>query len=101
MTDIVAANVTYSFKVRDRAPIGKLGYKSVGTIAFGNGSLYVPAGGIPLTKASMLCPRVIHALEVLGSNVTGYSYEFDKTNVKLVISMVPNLTASGNLTAKS
>lgn len=109
MSDIAAANVTYSFSTRNKAPIGKLGYKSVGTIAFGNSSLTVPAAGIPLTKASMLCPHVVHSLQVLGSNVVGYTYEYDATNVKLKICNVPTLTAAltgnaatltGNLAAK-
>lgn len=85
MTDIVAANVSYSFKAKDRMFKGRRGFSNRGTITFGNGSLTYPTGGIPLTKGSMGCPRVLRGLEIFSSGGSGYKFELDAANAKLKI----------------
>lgn len=83
MANIVAANVSYSFDIKDKSFVGKHGFRSLGTITFGDGSLTYPAAGIPLTKGKLGCPRVLKNLKVIGSSASGYQIEFDSTNVAL------------------
>lgn len=77
MADIAAANVTYSFKIKDKMYLGRRGYSSRGTITFGNGSLNYPAGGIPLTKGKMGCPRVLRSVKIFESNAKNLVFEHD------------------------
>ena len=77
MADIAAANVTYSFNNRDKFPAGRLGWTSIGTISFGNGSLTYPSGGIPLTKGKMGAPRVLRRVRIVESNAALYTFEHD------------------------
>src|SRR5580765_1439838 len=109
MTDIVAANVSYSFNIKDKQFKGRRGFSARGTISFGNGSLTYPSGGIPLTKAKIGLPRVLRSVEILGSNASLYQFEFDYTNSKIrlfqspagSVSLSSNSagTASGNVAA--
>ena len=77
MTDIVAANVTYSFKSKDKMFEGRRGFSARGTISFGNGTLTYPTGGVPLTKAKIGLPRVLRSVDIIEQNAKGYLMEYD------------------------
>lgn len=94
MADIAASNVTYSFSIRDKTPKGRLGWEVNGTIAFGNGSLNIPSGGIPLTKAKMGLPRRVRKLRVIESSQSGYLFEYDVSAEKLLISFPTDQTTT-------
>lgn len=87
MANIAASDVTYSYDRASSSWIGARGYSNEGTVAFGNGTLTYPAGGIPLTKASMGCPNYLESIEIIEQTVgtTGFVYRYDRTNEKLMI----------------
>ena len=76
MTDIAAANLTYT--INDRTRIGKK-YFVEATIAFGNGALTYPSGGIPLTTAKFGFRRGIDNVTIMESSASKYFYEWDKS----------------------
>ena len=91
MADLAAANVTHSFSMADKKYIGAKGFSVLGTVTFGVGSLTVPVGGVPLTKAKMGLPTEVRSLKVLkavtAANVSlpaPYRYDGDAANVKLL-----------------
>ena len=100
MSDIVAANVTYSFSNRDKVFLGRKGYEVRGTLTFGDGALTVAAAGIPITKGSLGLPRFVRSLKVLESNQSGYAFEYDVSAEKLFVLKVAAPTISlGNAAA--
>ncbi len=76
MADIAAGNVTYT--INDREIIGTQHLIHV-QIAFGNGALTYPSGGVPLTNTSMGIIRNINSLVITESNATALMYEWDKS----------------------
>lgn len=82
MTDFVAADVTIT--VAERQIVGKKRRARV-TIAFGNGSLTYPSGGIPLpTFASWGMIRNIDFVTCFDSDdASGIIWKYDRTNHKL------------------
>lgn len=54
------------------------------TLAFGDGALTYPAGGVPITKAKLGCPTVIESLVIYDKGTSGYEWSYDRTNEKLV-----------------
>ena len=99
MTDIVAANVSYSFNIKDKMFKGRRGFSARGTISFGNGSLTYPSGGIPLTKAKIGTPRVLRSVDILESNAKGYTFEYDVSAETIRIFQSPSKAVSGNASA--
>src|SRR3972149_5325313 len=83
MPAIAAANVTYTITSRER--IGRL--KTIEcSIAFGDAALTYPAGGVPLTLASLGLARNIKHINISdSSNGDGFVYKWDKTNNKIRI----------------
>lgn len=85
MADIAAANVTYTLNSQDY--VKGLGYVNRMTIAFGNGSLTYPSGGIPLTLASLELPagelKEFRIEEDAAGN--GLIYKYDKSALKIRI----------------
>ena len=99
MTDIVAANVSYSFNIRDKEFKGRRGFSSRGTISFGNGSLTYPSGGIPLTKAKIGLPRVLRSVFIEESNASLYTFEFDYSAQTIRIFQAAGQAVTGNVAA--
>lgn len=81
MADLAAADVTYTVtkqkKLEDGRKIVHL------TIAFGDGALTYPTGGVPLTKGKMGCPVEVDSFVVEDKAASGYSFAYDKSNEKL------------------
>lgn len=96
MADIAAANVAYTMvKQSTLADSRKM---NVVKLVFGDGSLTYPSGGIPLTKGKMGCPVTIDSLVVFDQGTSGYKYQFDKTNMKLIIMQAPAQTHGHDFT---
>lgn len=53
-------------------------------LAFGNGALTYPAGGVPLSLAKAGFPNQVDSLVVYDKGVSGYEWSYDRTNGKLV-----------------
>jgi hypothetical protein len=86
MASITASDVTYTLDQNDASyPLGKHGKVLYATIAFGDGSLTVPDGGIPLEKKNLGCPYRLRSLEVIESNASGYVFEYDVSAEKLLM----------------
>lgn len=89
MADLAASDVTYTILNRRRTD--GLNYYRV-RLAFGDGALTVPAGGIPLTKGNLGCPNVIQSLNVVDQGTSGYKFQFDQSEEKLVVMQAPAQT---------
>ncbi len=85
MADLAADNVTVTLLPQDvdLTGIKKITYPS---IKFGNGALTIPAAGIPLPdKSKFGMKKEITRMLVIGSAGTGYVFEYDKANHKLLV----------------
>lgn len=83
MANLSAGSVTYTMK-----NIRRLGNSKVSNrvqLAFGDGSLTYPAGGIPITIGKLGCPNVVESLVVYDQGTSGYKYQYDTANSKLVM----------------
>lgn len=91
MAAIAASNVTYALV---KKTVGESGYrKFVMTIAFGDGTLTYPAGGIPLLAPSLGCPNQILELDLFSpSSSDGFVYKYDAANNKVRIYQAPTVT---------
>lgn len=87
MADIAAADVTYTMvnqrKLSDSRSMNRV------RLAFGNGSLTVPSGGIPLTIGNLGCPTVVESLVVVDQGTSGYRFQYDQSENKLVVMQAP------------
>lgn len=83
MADLAAANVTYTMKnqrkLSDSRNLNRI------QLAFGDGALTYPAGGIPLSKGKMGCPTIIESLIVVDKGTSGYEFKYDQSAEKLVV----------------
>lgn len=85
MANIAASDVSYSIGARDIQKMDN-GRKIVNaTISFGDGALLYPAGGIPLVKGKLGCPVVVKSFMVEDAGGSGYVFQYDKANEKLMI----------------
>lgn len=76
MTDLAAGDLTYT--INSQGLIGSLGKAVDAKIVFGDGSLTYPAGGVPLTKAKLGCPVVLHAFIMTeGSSGVSTLWKYD------------------------
>ena len=83
MAALAASDVTYTQGVQKST--GSRIMRTI-TIAFCDGALTYPSGGVPLTKAKMGCPNVVEVLVLRdAANDNGYLYKWDKANNKLRI----------------
>jgi hypothetical protein len=55
------------------------------TIAFGDGSLTYPSGGVPMTLAKLGLKRDIKELRIVDGGGDGFKYDWDKANNKIRI----------------
>lgn len=83
MADIAASDVTYTVqKQRQNASSQK---SNKVRLQFGDASLTVPSGGIPLTIGKLGCPTAVESLIVVDKGTSGYVFSFDRANSKLIV----------------
>lgn len=82
MANIAASDITVTILNRRTMDSGR---KSVNAkLAFGNGALTYPAGGVPISLAALGCPNTIESLYIYDDGVSGYKWTYDAVNMKLV-----------------
>ena len=79
MPDLAASDVTYTVNKREWLP--GIGYRNYLTIAFGDGALTYPSGGVPLTAGSMGCPNSITDFKIVERDLDadGFDVDYDKS----------------------
>jgi hypothetical protein len=84
MADIAASDVTYTEDTAARNITGTRRLRSfVFTLAFGDGALTYPSGGVPLTAAKLGCPTSVQDLTILDQSAAGILWTWDRSNNKL------------------
>lgn len=86
MADIAASDITVT--ILNHRRVEARSHNNI-ELAFGDGALTYPAGGIPLSKGVLGCPNVIESLVVYDSSTSGYKWSYDKDNEKLVAIQAP------------
>lgn len=90
MADFAASDVTYTMvnqrKLGDSRNLNRV------RLAFGDGALTYAAGGIPLTIGKMGCPTIVESLVVVDKGTSGYSFMYDQSAKKLVVTQSPART---------
>lgn len=102
MADLAAGDVTYTKQdksdMKDNAGLRHGVYK----LAFGDGALTYPSGGVPLTQANLGCPNSIESLVFVDEgNANGNHYKYDYVNKKIRIYNTSNVEFTGGSTAIS
>ena len=93
MADIGATNVTYT--IRDTQKWGKKKL-ILASLAFGNGVLTYPSGGVPLTTTKFGVENV-NSVQVLESNGKALIYEWDRSaNTLRIINPTQESNANTN-----
>lgn len=99
MANIAATDITVTVlklqKLEDSRKINHL------KLAFGDGVLTYPAGGVPISLGALGCPTNIDSLEVFDDGVSAYKWIYDATNKKLVATQAPAQTHSHTLNLKN
>lgn len=89
MADIAAGDVTYTQNVNGARRVAGTPprIEDVVQLVFGDNTKTYPTGGIPLTLAGLGLTSFIDSLVVVdqGANAKGYKFEFDRTNLKLLV----------------
>lgn len=90
MADIAASDITYTEEAGSASFEQNARRSGVFSMAFGNGTLTYPAGGLTITKGKLGCPTKIEEflIEDPGS-ANGFVYKYDRGNEKLRIYSVP------------
>jgi hypothetical protein len=85
VADIAATDVTYTLQEgTQKASPSDPRFQGVFTLAFGNGALTIPAGGVPLTRAKLGCPSRIEEFIIMDeANANGFTYKYDASNNKI------------------
>ncbi len=83
MANIAAGDVTYTVTKQSLLEDGRR--MNVVTLAFGDGVLTYPAGGIPITIGKLGCPTAVDSLSVIDRSTSGYTFTYDLTNSKLLV----------------
>lgn len=92
MADIAAANVTYTI-LNTRKLNGNPSRKMNRVrLAFGDGALTIPSGGIPLTIGKMGCPVIVESMAIVDKGTSGYEFMYDQSTAKLVVFQAPAQT---------
>lgn len=89
MADIASSDVTYTVlntRKLNGSPSRKLNRIR---LAFGDGALTYPAGGIPLSIGKLGCPAVVESLVVVDKGTSGYEFMYDQSANKLVAFQAP------------
>jgi hypothetical protein len=84
MADIAASDVTHTLV--GKAEIGRQRKVQIVDVAFGDGSLTYPTGGVPLTLAQLGFKRGIDSIRIVNpSHGDGLIYKPDISNAKIRI----------------
>ena len=84
MADLASGDVTYTLVKRRKVNGGPSRYHHTFTVAFGDGALTYPSGGVPLTAAKLGCPNSLEELNLVDAGSgDGNVFKWDKTNNKL------------------
>ena len=79
VTDVVATKV-------GKTEIGKVSKSHVMDLAFGDGALTYPTGGVPLSVSLLGMKREVHSVQIADESAAdGFHYKWDKTNNKILI----------------
>lgn len=81
MANLASTSITYSINQRRKIE-GRNLYNC--TLAFGNGVLLYPSGGVPIAKENLGCPNQIESLVIYDAGGTSYRWTYDTTNKKLI-----------------
>jgi hypothetical protein len=96
MADIASTDVTYTLVKKIK---GDDGYtKNIMTIAFGDGALTYPSGGVPLDANKLGVPYQIVKLDLFGAaSANGLVYKYDAANNKIRIYRSGGFTPAGTV----
>lgn len=85
MADIAAADVTYAVVNQHQQKVVQGRRQGKFSVAFGDGALTYPTGGVPVTKAKLGCPNIIESFIMEGTGANGFIYKYDQANEKIRI----------------
>jgi hypothetical protein len=94
MADIAASDITVTL-VKQRKLADSRNSNLV-RLAFGDGALTYPAGGIPISKGKLGCPTVIESMVIVDKGTSGYSFMYDQSAEKIVMFQAPAQTHTHN-----
>jgi hypothetical protein len=96
MADLAAGDLTYTLVKQRKEDSSNKVYNF--TVAFGNGALTYPSGGVPLTAGNLGCPNQIISLVIDGpASADGLIYKYDKANNKIRMYRAPAQTHAHDL----
>ena len=90
MASIAAGDVTYTLKTA--RTLGDSRKFNRVLLSFGDGILEYPAGGIPITIGKLGCPANVESMIVVDKGTSGYSFMYDQSAKKLVMTQAPAQT---------
>lgn len=97
MADIASGDVTYTLLNSRKINGSPSRTLNRVRLAFGNGALTYPAGGIPLSIGKLGCPVDVESLIVVDKGTSGYEFMYDQSAVKLVMFQAPAQTHDHDL----
>lgn len=90
MSNIAASDITVTLmtqrKLSDSRSMNRV------KLAFGDGALTYPAGGIPITKGKLGCPTIIESMVIVDKGTSGYNFMYDQSAEKIVMWQSPAQT---------
>lgn len=95
MADIAASDVTVT--ILNRRNLGNSKKLNRVRLAFGDGALTYPAGGVPITKGKLGCPVVIESMSIVDKGTSGYEFKYDQSAEKIVMFQAPAQTHDHDL----
>lgn len=98
MANIAATDITVT--LNHKSILGDSRRRINATLAFGDGALTYPSGGVPISKGALGLPNAIESLVVYDSGTSGYRWTYDTTNEKLVAMQAPVQTHTHDLLFK-
>jgi len=85
MADLASSDVSITLDPRDRHILGKL-RMSQGSLAFGDGALTYPYGGVPMPAVGGFgMNREVSMLDIVDASGNGLIYRYDQSNSKIKI----------------
>ena len=83
MTNLASSDVTITLDAHDRHVLGKL-RMSQGSLAFGNGALTYPYGGVPMPAIGNFgMNKEVSMFDIVDASGNGLIYRYDQTNRKI------------------
>lgn len=70
-------------------------------MVFGDGALTYPAGGIPITIGDLGCPTIIESMKIVDKGTSGYSFSYDQSASKIVMTQAPAQTHTHDVLLKN